>query len=86
MLARGNALRLLSVLARDSLDNLKLILNYIQNFGKKSSWRTNKTSDWSITHFDDEKSSTGYVGLKNLGCICYMISLFQQFFMVPSFR
>ena len=47
---------------------------------------TNKTSDWQITHQDDEKSSTGYCGLKNLGCICYMISLFQQLFMVPSFR
>ena len=43
-------------------------------------------SDWQITHFDDEKSSTGYVGLKNLGCICYMLSQFQQFFMIPSFR
>jgi ubiquitin carboxyl-terminal hydrolase 9/24 len=33
-----------------------------------------------------EKSSTGYVGLKNLGCICYMLSLLQQFYMIPSFR
>jgi len=35
---------------------------------------------------DSEKSSTGYVGLKNLGCICYMNSLFQQIFMVQSLR
>lgn len=27
-----------------------------------------------------------YVGLVNLGCICYMISMLQQFFMVPAFR
>ena len=27
-----------------------------------------------------------YVGLKNLGCICYMISMMQQFFMIPAFR
>lgn len=35
---------------------------------------------------DSEKSSTGYVGIKNLGCICYMNSLFQQLFMIQSFR
>ena len=32
------------------------------------------------------KSTTGYVGLKNLGCICYMNACLQQFFMVPEFR
>ena len=35
---------------------------------------------------DSEKSSTGFVGLKNLGCICYMNSLFQQIFMINSLR
>lgn len=34
----------------------------------------------------NEKSSTGYVGIKNLGCICYMNSLMQQFFMIKKFR
>ena len=28
----------------------------------------------------------GYVGLKNLGCICYMNSILQQVYMVPTFR
>jgi hypothetical protein len=32
------------------------------------------------------RSSTGYVGLRNLGCICYMNSTMQQFFMTPAFR
>jgi len=27
-----------------------------------------------------------YVGLRNLGCICYMNAMMQQFFMIPSFR
>ena len=33
-----------------------------------------------------EKSTTGYVGIKNLGCICYMNALLQQMYMIPSFR
>lgn len=28
----------------------------------------------------------GYCGLKNLGCICYMNSMLQQFFIIPTFR
>ena len=28
----------------------------------------------------------GYVGLKNIGCICYMNSIMQQMYMVPTFR
>lgn len=86
MASRTGALKLLSVLSRDCLENLGLVLDYIRDFGSRASWRTNKSSDWEITHLDDEKSSTGYAGLKNLGCICYMISLMQQLFMVPSFR
>mmetsp|Transcript_39087 Transcript_39087/g.59591 ORF Transcript_39087/g.59591 Transcript_39087/m.59591 type:complete len:277 (-) Transcript_39087:2393-3223(-) len=27
-----------------------------------------------------------YIGINNLGCICYMISMLQQFYMVPQFR
>ena len=28
----------------------------------------------------------GHVGLKNIGCICYMNSIMQQMYMVPTFR
>lgn len=32
------------------------------------------------------KGNVGYCGLVNPGCICYMISCLQQFYMVPTFR
>jgi uncharacterized UBP type Zn finger protein len=58
----------------------------MHDFNMNPSWRTNKDLDWNISLMDSEKSSTGYVGIKNLGCICYMNSLFQQLFMISSLR
>ena len=34
----------------------------------------------------DVKSATGYAGLVNLGCICYMNASNQQLFMIPELR
>ena len=49
-----------------------------------------------LSKLDDEKidyspkgesiSTTGYVGLKNLSCLCYINSVIQQFFMTPLFQ
>eukprot|EP01083_Nonionella_stella_P103309 294895_1 len=41
---------------------------------------------WELMGRPDEKSETGYVGIKNLGCICYMNSFFQQLYMMPDLR
>ncbi|CAD8095799.1 unnamed protein product [Paramecium sonneborni] len=32
------------------------------------------------------KTYHGFVGIRNLGCICYMNAMMQQFFMTPEFR
>ena len=36
---------------------------------------SNITYNYDITH--EQLSTTGYVGLKNMGCTCYMNSLLQ---------
>jgi ubiquitin C-terminal hydrolase len=56
------------------------------NFTSITPQRTKKENDWQIMPQDKEKAASGYVGLYNPGCICYMISIFQQLFMIPSFR
>ena len=41
---------------------------------------------WNYQPSSSEDAKQKYVGLRNLGCICYMNSMMQQFFMVPAFR
>lgn len=63
-----------------------MVMDYLRPLHQAASWRTKRENDWSITPQAIEKSTTGYVGLKNLGCICYMNSMLQQLFMIPPFR
>ena len=72
---RKAAFDLLATLCRDSLESLTMVLSYLKNFNMNPTWRTNRENDWKVKFFDEEKSSTGYVGIKNLGCICYMNSV-----------
>jgi len=53
---------------------------------KKKKKKKKKPTYYDFYKRDETKSSTGYVGLKNLGCICYMNASMQQFFNVPEFR
>ncbi|KAJ3124327.1 hypothetical protein HK098_001204 [Nowakowskiella sp. JEL0407] len=41
---------------------------------------------WNYSPKAIQKSSCGYVGLRNLGATCYINSIMQQFYMIPSFR
>ena len=41
---------------------------------------------WNYTPPGGSEKSQKFVGLRNLSCICYMISILQQFFMIPAFR
>lgn len=74
-LTRSHAFNLINVLGRDCLQNLGVTVDFLTGFNKDVAWRTSKESDWKITLYNDEKSLTGYVGIKNLACICYMNSI-----------
>lgn len=41
---------------------------------------------WSHQPSERTRRSDEQVGIKNLGNVCYMISMLQQFFMIPAFR
>jgi uncharacterized UBP type Zn finger protein len=45
-----------------------------------------KQPTWSYKPPGTSAQSQKYVGLQNLGAICYMSSMMQQFFMTPAFR
>lgn len=52
------------------------ILHLIKDVPRPKEWR----------HTPQDKSRKDFCGIKNLGNICYMISMLQQFYMVPQFR
>ena len=52
----------------------------------KSNFPQNSTNSKVKSKSKKEPKKCGYVGLKNLGCICYMNSILQQMYMVPPFR
>ena len=51
----------------------------IQTIKKPKGWNYSPTAQSSSKY-------QKYCGLRNLGCICYMNSMMQQFFMTPAFR
>jgi ubiquitin carboxyl-terminal hydrolase 9/24 len=44
------------------------IIDFITPHIINGDWRTKNNRDWNIIPKFNEKSPTGYVGLKNLGC------------------
>ena len=45
-----------------------------------------RPNSWSHQPSDRVRRADEQVGIKNLGNVCYMISMLQQFFMIPAFR
>ena len=69
-------MELLRILCKDNLDHKVYVTEYLKdNVCSENFWRTPRKVDWTIAAQQQERSLTGFVGLKNLGCICYMNSL-----------
>ena len=48
--------------------------------------KQNKAFELASKEASSNTKKFGHVGLKNLGCICYMNSIMQQMYFVPTFR
>jgi hypothetical protein len=89
--SRLKCLQLIRELCVENDQGIALFVEYLRDevFGNNISWfwRTPRKADWQVTaEHKHERSTTGYVGLKNIACICYMNSILQQLYMIPSFR
>jgi len=74
---RDRCLDLLNELCINNPEGVYTLIRYLKNYISETFWRTPRRSDWSITVHQQERSLTGFVGLKNIGCICYMNSIMQ---------
>jgi ubiquitin carboxyl-terminal hydrolase 9/24 len=69
--SRAAAYKLLSTLCKDSPANTSIMLENLNQL-MKVIMKLNTNTGWGYSPASDTKSFYGYVGLRNLGCICYM--------------
>jgi ubiquitin carboxyl-terminal hydrolase 34 len=65
---------------------LRFLKKSIEKNGNSDSDDNEKNEKSPLPYQYFGSKSCGYVGLKNLGCICYMNSIMQQMYNVPTFR
>jgi len=81
--SRTAAYKLLSTLCGGNLPSQSyLIRNCLEPLCKS----IKQHAGWSYIPFSESRSKLGYAGIENLGCICYMIAMIQQFYMIPTLR
>ena len=62
----------------------KKVIAILDNYNKTGFWKTYNVSNWEIEHREMQKSK--YIGLKNMNSTCYLNSIIQQLYMIPTFR
>lgn len=81
--SRSAAYKLLSAMCSD---NLKGQLHFVKDCLEPLCASIKPHSGWAYVPSSESRSKLGYAGLENLGCICYMLAMIQQFYMIPTFR
>ena len=82
-LTRKAAFSLLVESCDNHPEGFSQLVHFIMEFHQQD---TNTQWPWNYSPTMIERGQSGYVGLKNQGATCYMNSITQQFFMIPSFR
>ena len=82
---RNSCYRFILVMLQNSIENFEKFFS-IKLVQKIPNQDQKKYETDDKYHYGNSGRNEGFVGIKNLGCICYMNSMMQQFFMIPSLR
>lgn len=74
--SRALAYNLIKSIIHNEQDLHQLAFNLLDKYELVQT--SESTLPWNYDPLSHQRSPTGYVGLKNLGCTCYMNSLIQQ--------
>ena len=66
-------------------EEINYYLDKLTDLHRQIIWKNDSVSDWKLS-FNENKKTSPFVGLRNLGCTCYMNSLLQVFFNFIPFR
>jgi len=86
--SRAAAFKLLAEMCKDNVTNALRVASLLEpnHFVSHSGKLNPGTWDFVPAEKAVKSKSIGYVGLRNLGCICYMNASMQQLFMIPRLR